>query len=189
MKEKWAGIAAVASAVLASVCCIGPLVLAGLGLGSLGFAAGFVKYRSLFIAMTFALVGLAFYLTYRKREVRCADGSCVVTSAGRGAKILLWFVTVTAVGLASSHLWIGAFASKAAVASEGKRIYLHITGMHCPACAVGVEQALKQVRGVRAADVDFDKSQAHVVVEAGNVDSRELIEAVEKTGYKASLQP
>lgn len=117
MKEKLVGIAAVASAALASICCIGPLVLAGLGLGSLGFAAGFVKYRPLFVAVTFVLVGLAFYLTYRKREVHCADGSCRVASAGRGAKILLWIVAVAAIGLASSHLWIKAVEKECCGAS------------------------------------------------------------------------
>lgn len=189
MKEKLAGVAAVASAALASVCCIGPLVFVGLGLGGLGFAASFAKYRPLFMVLTFGFLSLAFYFTYRKKEVRCADGSCELKSAGRGAKILLWVVTVAAVGLASSHLWIGAFASRAPLTSSGEMVKLHIAGMHCPACVGSIEKALKKVPGVQAVAVHYDTSEAQVVINAKAVEPQELVKAIENTGYQASLNP
>ncbi len=105
MKEKLVGFGAVLSAALASVCCIGPLVFVGLGLGGLGVAASFAKYRPLFMVLTFGFLSRAFYVTYRKKEVRCADGSCKLESAGRGTKTLLWIITIAAVGLTTFPNW------------------------------------------------------------------------------------
>ncbi|RMF62005.1 MAG: hypothetical protein D6743_12720 [Calditrichaeota bacterium] len=89
-KSVLASAGSVLSALFASLCCIGPFVLALVGAGSLGFAAAFERYRPYFVFLTLVLLGLGFYLTYRKREVQCEDGTCRVESAGRLNKILLW---------------------------------------------------------------------------------------------------
>lgn len=92
MDKKLVGLAALASAALASVCCLGPFVVTGLGLGSLGLAAGLSKHRPLFLAMTGIVLTVAFYLAYRKRP---ADGkaepeavSRAVEAAGYKAELL-----------------------------------------------------------------------------------------------------
>ena len=109
MKEKFAGVGAVLSAFAASACCTGPLILASLGLGGIGFAAALAPYRGVFLALTAGFLIVAFVLAYRKRDVRCADGSCVRQSASRATKAFLWAVTVLAIALASSERWIGVF--------------------------------------------------------------------------------
>lgn len=190
MKEKWVGIGAVVSAALASLCCLGPLVLVGLGLGGLGLAAGLVKYRFLFLGGTAVLLAFAFYYTYRKREVHCADGSCRLESAGRGAKSLLWIATILALGIGSSHYWVVAFVSgKKAVAAGpgGQEVVLRLDGMHCISCAAAIQNALIEVPGVQDASVDFDGSEARVSITPGSVDPGELVKTVEETGYQASL--
>src|SRR5712692_1864444 len=57
---------AVVSGLLASVCCIGPLLLAVLGIGGAGLLARFEVYRPAFTAATFALLGVGLWLAYRK---------------------------------------------------------------------------------------------------------------------------
>jgi len=41
----WAALGAVGAAILASSCCIGPVVLAALGAGSVGVATALTPYR------------------------------------------------------------------------------------------------------------------------------------------------
>lgn len=188
MREKIASIGALITAGIASICCLGPIVLVGLGLGGAGLAVGIAKYRPIFLAVTFALLGVAFYLTYRKREVQCEDGSCKVQSGSKGTKIALWIVTVAVFVLASSHLWIGAFSTKPQASTEGPQVKLAVTGMHCDACAISVEKALMKVHGVKTVVVDFDNSEANLIVDSKEFDSQSLVQAVEETGYKASLQ-
>ncbi|ODS31749.1 MAG: MerT mercuric transport protein [Candidatus Scalindua rubra] len=58
----------ITAAILASSCCVGPLILAGLGIGSIGIFSSLEKYRPLFMIITFAFIGMAFYLTYRRKQ-------------------------------------------------------------------------------------------------------------------------
>lgn len=86
----------IVSAILASFCCIGPLVLAVLGIGSIGVFSSLERYRPLFIGITFAFIGTAFYFTYRKK--RNADACCEI-KRDRIKKIILWIIAVIAIGL------------------------------------------------------------------------------------------
>ena len=112
MKDKIASLGALMSATLASICCLGPAILISLGVGA-GVAAELSKYRPIFLLITAVLLGVAFYLTYRQRQVQCTDGSCRMVSPGRGAKLFLWVVTFTAIGLIAKPYWSAFLSSKA----------------------------------------------------------------------------
>lgn len=87
------------SAVAASACCIGPAVLALLGAGTVGLSGVIGVYRPYFIGLSVVLLGVAFYLTYRKREVKCEDGTCKKVGAGKWEKISVWFAAVVTVAV------------------------------------------------------------------------------------------
>ena len=99
-KESLTLTGALAAAVTASACCIGPLVFAALGLGGAAFAVALEPYRLYFIGLTLALLGVAFYLVYRTpRAETCEPGGiCETRSGGSGLKVLLWIVTLLVLG-------------------------------------------------------------------------------------------
>jgi len=66
---------------------------------------------------------------------------------------------------------------------ETRRIELAVTGMTCSACVARVEKALAAVPGVLEASVNLATEKA-VVTASGEI-TRELIDAVEKTGFSA----
>lgn len=88
------GTGALASGVAASLCCLGPVVFAALGLGSFGLAASIHKARPFLAASLVAFAGAGLYFAYRKREVACEDGTCRMESAGKGTKALLWVLAL-----------------------------------------------------------------------------------------------
>ncbi|MBI5246248.1 MAG: cation transporter [Elusimicrobia bacterium] len=188
MDRKLAGLAALASAGLASICCLGPLVVTGLGLGSLGLAAGLTKYRPLFLALSGVVLAVAFYLAYRKRSVTCADGSCEFHSGSRAMKAGVWTVAALAAILATFPSWSGHFISgdTAAVPAGAQVLSLKIAGMDCAACTVAIKQSVEKVPGVLSADIDFSRGQATVVSD-GKADPEAVIRAVATAGYKAEL--
>lgn len=188
MDKKFFGLAALASAGLASICCIGPLLLTGLGLGSLGLAAGLVKYRSFFMALTGGILAVAFYRTYRKREVSCADGSCELRSGSRAMKAGLWTVTLLAAALASFPTWSARVLAGGhqAVPSGSQVLTLKVSGMDCAACTTGIKRSVEKVPGVLSADIDFSAGRATVVSD-GKADPQAVIAAVSAAGYKAEL--
>ena len=63
---------------------------------------------------------------------------------------------------------------------------LNIDGMTCASCVARVEKALGRVAGVQAASVNLATEQAQVQAEAGT-DPRQLLAAVQRAGYEASL--
>ena len=99
---KWGLAGAVAAAVGASVCCLGPLLLLALGVGGawIGNLAAMEKYRPIWMAATLVFLGLAFFRVYWKpKEAACIPGSACSSVAGRRNKIILWTVTVLILGL------------------------------------------------------------------------------------------
>lgn len=97
--QKTTLIGSVFTAILASICCIGPLVFAVLGISGAGFILKFEVYRPLFIILATVLLGAAFYFTYKKKPAdECADGTyCANPKSDRINKIILWVATVLVV--------------------------------------------------------------------------------------------
>ncbi len=92
-------VGAVVSGLLASVCCIGPLLLAALGIGGAGLLARFEIYRPAFTAATFALLGAGFWLAYRKPKAIEGDScGCEYPKANRLGRALLWIAAAVAIG-------------------------------------------------------------------------------------------
>ncbi|MBI2222237.1 MAG: mercury transporter MerT [Acidobacteria bacterium] len=88
-----ASIGAIVAAVVASACCIGPVAFAALGSGALAAASTKLDaVRPVFLLLTTALLGAAFYRTYGRRADTCEDGTCA-PGANRKARILLWIAT------------------------------------------------------------------------------------------------
>jgi mercuric ion transport protein len=191
--QRLTAVAAVFSAALASACCIGPVLLAAIGAGGAGFAAGLAPYRPYLLAVAGVFLGAAFYTTYRRPATACgANGACSTQATRRPQKILLWSVTLSAVAL-------GAFPYVAGLEARGGRpvagpghaeaaVTLDVQGMSCGSCALHVRQALAKVPGVADADVSYEESRARVTLSTPDVDPRVLVKAVEAAGYRAQVR-
>lgn len=104
------------AAFLASLCCIGPLVFAalGLGVGATGFlagTAGFLKtllpYRPIFIGLTVLLLGIAFFLAYR-RPVALGPSreACPPALSLQWRRWLLWLAAGLGTALVLAPYWL-----------------------------------------------------------------------------------
>lgn len=187
-KTTVSSVGGIISAIVASLCCIGPVVLALLGVGSIGLFSTLEPYRPYLIGLTVVLIGFAFYLTYRKREVICEDGTCRIEGASKWNKVAVWLVTVAAAAaIAFPYLGLQPTAAvNPAVPSEAVAV-LQINGMDCPACAAGVEGMLASIKGVHQAKVDFDKEQATIEYEPNVVSAQTFVNRVNETRYEATL--
>ncbi len=95
---------ALVAAFAASACCLGPLVLALLGIGGAGALVALEPYRPLFTVLTVALLCAAWVLTLRaeRRRAPAAPGAtgddcgCEMPRASRAGRRALWIATVAA---------------------------------------------------------------------------------------------
>jgi mercuric ion transport protein len=98
---------AVVAAFASSLCCLGPLLFAVLGLGGAGLLVKLQTYRPYFAALTLVLLGAGFYLTYRRPRlapVTAAEGpacDCELPRANRFGRVMLWVATVLVAGFLS----------------------------------------------------------------------------------------
>lgn len=199
MNEKVGALGAIGAAVLASVCCIGPVLLAGLGLGAVTSAQQFAPLRPYFLALTAVFLGLGFYFAYRKPEQAavCNGGVCETPKLARWGRPLLWTAVILVVALVTFPYYHGPFRAAidkprqpipvVATPSQLSTVELKVSGMTCSACAVSVRNALLETPGVTAAEVDWESARAKVHYDQSKASTPQLIEAVNKTGFKASL--
>lgn len=181
-------VGSIATAIVASLCCIGPAVLAIVGAGSLGAFSAFETYRPYFIGVTVLLLGSAFYITYRKREVKCEDVSCKIESAGRWNKIGVWSATMIA-ALAISHPYLAAKPSTATNAAYAPKasVVLNIEGMTCNACATRIQDTLSDLKGVHSANVEYETKKAVITYDPALVQPEKLVNRVNEIGYSVAI--
>ncbi len=194
--SRWATGGAIFAAILASACCILPLVFGALGLSAVALAGLFESVRTYLLMLTAGLLAAGFYYNYFRKE-ECAPGeACEAPRPGlrRFNRSMLWLGTVAVIALAFFPSYAGLFAGEeipakatlGAVPSE--TVVLEVSGMTCEACAVSIQQELAQVPGVLRAAVTYDSSEAVVEVEKdARPTEAELTSAVERAGYSAAL--
>lgn len=107
-KRGWlVGAGAVGAGLLASLCCIGPLLVVTLGVGA-GLASTFAPLRPLFTAVTVLLIALGFYVVYgRKRANRtCAPGeACEPPAPRKRDQVFLWVAVLLATTFLTFEYW------------------------------------------------------------------------------------
>lgn len=105
-----ASVAAVGTAFLASLCCIGPVLFVTLGVGA-GLASRFEPLRPVFTVLSVGLLALGFYTVYGRRPAgdagaSCdADGGCAVARSRTRNTVLLWGATLVALIVLTFPQW------------------------------------------------------------------------------------
>jgi mercuric ion transport protein len=96
-------IAGVLAALGSSICCVGPLVLLGLGVGGTWISSltAFEPYRPVFILLTILFLGLVFYRLYFRRVVCAQETICADLCTLKRQRLAFWIVTILVLALIS----------------------------------------------------------------------------------------
>lgn len=184
-----ASIFAVLTAVAASACCIGPAILLALGIGGLGFASILEPYRPYFLILTAIFLGSAFYMAYRPLSAQAcaADGACK-TPNRRRMRTFVWIASATAL-LAGAYPYIAGARAETPIEEGIETVFLDIEGMTCGACANHIKAELEKLPDVEGAVVLYPEGEAKIELGTSTVSEEELVEAVKRAGYSASVRP
>jgi mercuric ion transport protein len=203
-------VASVVAATVASACCIGPVVFVLLGVGTFGASlAALETYRSIFIAITTVLLGMAFYAAYRPVE----DCGVCLPPTRRRARIAVWIAAMCVSVLVAFPYYVGflfyrklalrmvlvlvgllasGIVSRAAQAPATnskpatKVCTLKVTGMTCAGCEAAVKIAAKKIDGVTNVTISYAKAAAQVTYDPAKTTPDAIAKVIrEKTGYKA----
>ena len=193
IKERSVWVGSVLGAILASACCLGPIILGAVGVGSLGAAAALAPYRPWFLVLTAALLGTGFYLAYRPvRQEACGpEGSCPPPRNRTAQRMVLWTVSVLTIALATYPTWGAGLgrrdAAPVAFPASAQAVVLDVSGMTCVDCEGEISRELEREPGVRKARVSYEKGRAWVDVDR-QVSMAQLTAAVARAGYEARVE-
>ena len=185
-------LAAVGTALAASICCLGPLLLVSLGATGawIGQLSALEPYRPFFMALSVGFLGFAFFRVYRTAPQSCEPGSaCARPASRRTTKVSLWLVAILVAGLYASPYVIGQRSAegKAPVTVATETATLTIEGMTCGSCVATVTKSLTRLDGVIDARVTLDPPQAVVEFDPTRVGPQDLVEATSSIGYPSHM--
>jgi len=178
------------SAVVASFCCLTPLVLLVLGLGSLGIGAVLGRFHWWFLGAALALLTVAWQRYFQERR-RCATERCE-TASGTPTRWTLLLASLVVAAFGGLNVYTFASQRIAQTASADAPVQRNLTevvipvdGMTCLTCELTVESSLKRLPGVEYVDARVAEQTAHVRYDPARISLDALIEAIHKTGYRA----
>src|SRR6266853_2846804 len=184
MKAKYAGILA---AVLGSICCVGPLLLIAVGLGTGAAVIG--RYHWFFVIGAFAILAWAWVKHFREKA-RCACEHRPMD----GRRISLFTLLVASVivlAFAGLSIRSYAFAGSPPVTpianANFQRVVIAVEGIWCVACEIPVRHALKRIDGVASVQVSGAGKSATVDYDPEKTNPAQLVAAINSTGYQAVL--
>lgn len=67
-----------------------------------------------------------------------------------------------------------------------KKIY-NIEGMHCGACATGIEMFLSNTEGIISVKVLLEEKKAEVEYDENKINNEKVIKTIEEAGFKAQI--
>ena len=204
-EERLATGGAIIAAIAASLCCVGPLVFAALGLGAFGAAAAFESARPYLLGAAVLLLAFGFYRAYFRRDAACAPGeACAVKPVNRAGRAGLWIGAVAVLAFALSPYYAGYIAAlmhrqppavteptgltnTESTSSEPalQTVTVVVEGMDCSSCEIPIRSALERTPGVREAVVSFERGDAQVKYDPKQTDINQIKRAIDSTGYKA----
>ncbi len=174
--------------VLSSACCTLPLIAVAAGVGG-AWATTFAwvePFRWWFVGA--AGVFLAFAVVKEVRDSRRPDCDCEEGMSPRARRSLLLVAVIVTAGLAMSPDLLKAdSAPQAYETAGGQRVVLAVEGMTCETCTTTVRMILNEVEGAEVADVTYEPPHATVDIDADRVTSEELVAAIQKIGYDATV--
>ncbi len=181
MKAKGLGIL---SAMTASVCCLGPLLLIGLGLGSLGFGAVLGRYHWYFIFTAALLLSFA-WRNYFKERKSCESAHCEMDGKKVTGNVLLLASSIVLL-FAGLNIYTYAKGSRAdEVSKEGVQVSLPVEGMSCFTCEVAVQSAIKKLPGIHQVRASARDKVAIVSYDPQKTTLDQIVAAINRTGYEA----
>jgi mercuric ion transport protein len=186
------------AAVAASLCCVGPVLFALLGIGAFGASSVFVSLRPYLLAVAVLALAFGFYRAYFRREA-CAPGdACATKPVSQASRVVLWVAAAGVLAFALSPYYAGYIAaaftrntqtapaiapSVATQTSALETVTIEVTGMDCQSCEVPINAALDNVQGVRSADVCFERGNARVQYDPSQTDVNQIRRAIDSTGF------
>ncbi len=189
------------SALIASLCCIGSIIILLFGLSAFSFVFSLYKYNIYFLlaGISFATLAIAIYIRKRSKACSCSykesikrEKKFLITTLATIVSIyflVTYVISPTAFSLLSSQKQISNEVSKNYTLTNLRVLTLKIDGMYCPGCAAGIEYfLLNNVDGVVNAKMYFPSGKGEITYDPTKISKEKIVEKINSEfPYKAYI--
>lgn len=187
--------AGVLTAIVASLCCITPVL--ALFAGASGIASTFSwiePFRPYLIWITVLVLAFAWYQKLKPKKQDEIDCACEEDEKPSfwHTKMFLGIVTVFAgVMLAFPHYSYIFYPEKKVVSVENvqsniQELNVQVKGMTCESCNLHVENEVSKLPGYIDATADYKTGTAKIKYDISKSSEKDVIDAINSTGYKVT---
>lgn len=187
----------ITSAILSSLCCVTPLVVVLIGIGSVSVALSFLRYRIYFLALGFVFLVTATYI-YMKRDY----GKCNLNTVSKekysiiASAVLMIAIYVTLTYFIIPPLLIANVQN--VVSTEQKSIpessfanatqlKISVSGMTCACNVADIQYNLMQLKGVLNVTIDYGTKTGLIMYNQSQVSKASILSSsVFSSTYHAS---
>ncbi len=194
MKNKKSAIRGIKSSIIASLCCITPLVVVLLGVGGISIALSFLRYRIYFLGIGVMFLFLATYI-YLKRDYGKCNYS-IIKKEKNSIIISVVFMAIVYVVLTYfiiPPLLISATEStiqksQPASAENTKEMKVLIEGMTCSCNVADLEYNIMQIKGVLNASIDYEAKHGLIKYDPDKTNPDTILKSeILSSSYKATI--
>ena len=193
MKVKSLTSASIITALIASICCMGPVLAVALGFSAVGLAATFESVRPYLLGLTFVILTFAFYQAYRRPNESCATGVCANPVSRRRRMLFLWLGTAIVILFAAFPYYSGvvwrtlgpgfdAAAASTAPVENNSLAVITVDDLNCGGCVAAIQQTLSHLAGVGDIKFNYGDNTASVSFDARRVTAQQIEAKVKATG-------
>lgn len=185
--DKKGGLAGVFAGLISSLCCIAPLVLIFLGLGSVSFAFSFIGLKPYFLLVSIVFLGITFFFYFRKKKcgIRAGLKSPFVLTAF-GVHLILFIGSLyLLLPLVGPYVFEKRLSLTRDVSKHPPSCHLELkvfsksfNTLSCASCEAALRYWLEQNPGVYVAEVDLSSQHALIHYDKEKISPKEIIESV-----------
>jgi len=182
-------IGSIFTAILASLCCTGPLVFILLGIGSVGMFSIFSEFKLIFSSIAILNLAVAYYLTFRKTKEDCEEchtdknniSKSNIVTLGLSTILVMFFITLPYLNLSDNF---SNTQNKINLENGIVKVLIPVNGMSCSGCEYVIERKLKEIDGIIFADADYKKGIVYVEFRKDKISLDYIVDSINSLGYK-----
>jgi mercuric ion transport protein len=186
----------IVASVLASLCCITPLMALLAGTSGLVASFGWLDaYRPYLIGLTIVLLGYAWYQKLRQEKRMACNCETETNPNFMQSKSFLTMVTAVAFLMLAFPNYAKVFypaaqnqGTQGVVQDKAKTqtVEYKISGMTCDACTLHVANEVNKVAGILNLKVSYANGNALVAFDKSKTNTQAVQKAIQATGYKVT---
>ena len=192
-ESTWMG-AGVAAAVVASLCCITPVLAIVAGTTGLAATFSFLEpVRPFLIGITIAILGFAWYQKLKPKGKIACDCEAEKPSFFR-SKSFLGIITVLAIAMLAFPIYSDDLLPPSknnpsiefvtTADSDIEEVRFTVLGMTCEACAGGVKWLIDETDGVIESEVSYQTGEAIVRYDKNHASFDDIKKSINESGFK-----